>query len=274
MNILYKYCDCLGSIKILASLELKLPFASDINDPYDVRPYYYCGQEEDKIVKRVRLALQRNNFQMPDDSDQAILDIYKEKSMGDSIIDTAKKFQADSNKKSGLLSVSKNSRNTVMWAHYADKHQGIVIGIDFESLFLENDKVWGIKMYPVEYSSERLRVDVLDEYEKYAEKVLFTKSDNWKYENEFRAFFAEKLENGGLDLESLKFRRLALFKDFCGKKTWFLRLNPQSIRKVIFGIYTDESLKLAIKKLAFDLPNVKLYQACESETYELNLTEI
>jgi hypothetical protein len=26
MKILYKYCDCSGGIKILASLELKLPF--------------------------------------------------------------------------------------------------------------------------------------------------------------------------------------------------------------------------------------------------------
>lgn len=274
MNILYKYCNCLGSIKILASLELKLPFVSDINDPYDVMPYYYCGQDEGKIIRRVRLALQRRDVQLQDDSDQAILELYKEKGLSDLLIDTEKKFQEDSNKKTGLVSVSGDSQNTTMWTHYSEMHQGIVIGIDFESLFLENGKTWGIKMYPVDYFPERLRVDVLDEYDKYVDKVLFMKSDNWKYENEFRAFFAEKLENGGLDLESLKLRKLALFKDFYGKKTWFLRLNSQSIRQVIFGIYSDESLKLAVKKLVSDLPNARLYQACESETYEFNLTEI
>jgi len=74
-------------------------------------------------------------------------------------------------------------------------------------------------------------------------------------------------------LEILQRQGLAHLKDFNGKKTWFLRLNPVSIREVIFGLYTDESLKSDIRKLIErqDLQHVKLYQAEESETYTLNL---
>lgn len=220
------------------------------------------------------MALQRKNFTLPNDSDEVILELYKEKDMSSLLINTAESFQETSNRTSGLLSVSRNSKNTTMWTHYAEMHKGIVMGIDFESLFLEQGKTWGIEMYPVKYSTERLRVDVLDAFEEYIEDVLFVKSIDWKYEDEFRAFFAERLKNGGLDLESLRKKNLALLKDFKGKRTWFLRLNPGAIKQVIFGIHTDESLKVAIKKIASDLPNVEFYQACESETYEFNLVEV
>ena len=78
-----------------------------------------------------------------------------------------------------------------------------------------------------------------------------------------------------MDLEQ---QGLACLKDFNGKKTWFLRLNPESIREIIFGWYAEENLKLAIRKLIErpELQHVKLYQAEEkgSETYTLNLIDI
>ncbi len=75
------------------------------------------------------------------------------------------------------------------------------------------------------------------------------------------------------DLEIMQQKGLAHLKDFKGKDTWFLRLNPVSIREVIFGLYTDKSLKSDIRKLIErqDLQHVKLCQAEESETYTLNL---
>jgi len=75
------------------------------------------------------------------------------------------------------------------------------------------------------------------------------------------------------DDASLKKQDSTCLKDFNGKKTWFLQLNPESIREVVFGLYTEKSLKSAIRKLIEqpELKHVKLYQAEESETYTLNL---
>jgi hypothetical protein len=57
------------------------------------------------------------------------------------------------------------------------------------------------------------------------------------------------------------------------KESWLLKLNPASIKEVVFGLYTEKSLKSAIRKLIErpELQHVKLRQAEESETYTLNL---
>ena len=39
MNISYKYCDQGGFVKILESLELELPYISEVNDPLECKPY-------------------------------------------------------------------------------------------------------------------------------------------------------------------------------------------------------------------------------------------
>jgi len=45
MNILYKYCDQDG-IKIVESLELKLPYVSEVNDPLECLPFFYCPDDK------------------------------------------------------------------------------------------------------------------------------------------------------------------------------------------------------------------------------------
>ncbi len=129
-------------------------------------------------------------------------------------------------------------------------------------------------MDSVTYSKKRPEINILEEPEgnvslEAYQKAIMTKSDSWRYEKEFRTIFLVD------HLEELQRQRLAHLKDFNGKKTWFLRLNPVSIREVIFGLYTNESLKSDIRKLIErqDLQHVKLYQAEESETYSLNLKE-
>jgi hypothetical protein len=69
---------------------------------------------------------------------------------------------------------------------------------------------------------------------------------------------------------------LVCLKDFNGKKTWFLRLNPESIREVVFGLYTEDGLKSVVRKLLErpELQHVKLRQTKESETYTLELVDI
>lgn len=164
-----------------------------------------------------------------------------------------------------MLSVSQEARSTVMWAHYADKHKGAVIGIDFDRILPKS----AIKMNRVTYSEQRPKMNVLDDSEreeKYRERLV-TKSTEWTYEREFRVIF------DGAYLMGLEQQGLARLKDFNGKKTWFLQLNPESIREIIFGLYTEEGLKLDIRKLIerAELQHVELYQAEESETYTLNL---
>jgi len=273
MNILYKYCDQLGVIKILEALKLKLPYISEVNDPLECLPFFYCPEDKSAMKAQCLRTFKHNNIRPPANWEQKINEHFEKAEIREELAKSTLKTQKNLNRKSCLLSVSKTARNTVMWTHYADKHKGVVIGIDFDNVFPETHREKGILMDPVSYSEERPKINILTDFEIPPEaflKTVLTKSVDWIYEKEFRTTFPVDY------LEELQRQGLACLKEFNGKKTWFLRLNPESIREIVFGLYTEESLKLAIGKLIrrSELQHIKLYQAKDSETYILNLIEI
>jgi hypothetical protein len=271
MNVLYKYCDQLGIVKILDSLELKLPFIAEVNDPLECLPVFYCPNDKSAktaIEKRYLSVCNRRDIPRYCNYKQKLNEQFGKGEIQKHLVDSQRKLQKKWNECKGcLLSVSNTATESVMWAHYADKHKGAVIGIDFDNIHRVK-----MTMDAVTYSKERPKINIMQEPEggvslQAFQKAIMTKSDSWRYEEEFRTIFLVD------DLERLQQQGLTHLKDFNGKKTWFLRLNPASIREVIFGLYTDESLKSDIRKLIErqDLQHVKLYQAEESETYILNL---
>ncbi len=271
MNILYKYCDQLGIVKILESLELKLPFISEVNDPFECLPIFYCPNDKASIEARYLSVCKRRNIPPSSDYKQKLNEQFEKGEIQKYLVESQEKFQEEWNQRKGcLLSVSKTAKEPVMWAHYSDKHKGAVIGIDFDNFLSEK-----IKMDPVVYSKYRHKVNILGEPEGEGSreavlKTLITKSDSWKYEEEFRTIFLVD------SLEKLQRHGLACFKDFRGKQTWFLRLSSSSVKEVVFGLHTYEKLKLDVKKLISqpELQHIRLYQVEMSETYTFNLNEI
>ncbi|MDD5328357.1 MAG: DUF2971 domain-containing protein [Phycisphaerae bacterium] len=230
MPVLYKYCDQLGIVKILGSLELKLPYISEVNDPLECLPVFRCSNnEKEELYKTVQKVWRQQAF---------------------------------------LLSFSEIAQNTVMWAHYSEKHKGAIIGIDFK--ILTKIIPGGIQMRPVDYPKDQKRPEIDTVLSEKWLDTLQVKSNDWGYEKEWRAIFSP------IRLEELQAKNLAFLRDFNGRPTWFLRLSPESIREVVFGLYTEESLKVAIRKLIEqpELQHIKLYQTKESDTYTLNLIEI
>jgi hypothetical protein len=269
MNILYKYCDQKGTEKILESLELKLPYISEVNDPLECFPFFYCPDDKLAIETRYLSVLKRRNLPKPADYKQVLNELYEKGEIQNILADSTRRLQKIMNLKSCLLSVSKTAKNTVMWTHYADEHKGAIIGIDFDSIFPDK----GIKMDRVNYTEERPRINILTDFQIPPEaffRTILTKSSDWEYEQEFRAIFPVKV------LDDLRTQGLASLKDFNNKKTWFLRLNPASIREIVFGLHTEKNLKLAIRKIIerSELQHVQLYQTQESETYLLNLISL
>ena len=266
MNILYKYCNRVGIVKILESLELKLPYISKVNDPLECKPYIDKQGGITAMEKQCWRSFKREGKEPTDNWREIIQNKYE---TGEDLKLQQKiaGYIDEMKQNSCLLSVSKTAQNTVMWAHYADKHKGGVIGFDF-GYFFRN-------MEPVHYFMQRPKLNIWDDYlskefKKEYFKTLITKSIEWKYEEEFRNVLDDT------DLTSFEKDGLVCRKDFEGKETWFLRLNPESIGEIVFGLYTEDSLKLAIRKLIKrpELQHVKLYQAKESETYTLKLVEI
>ncbi|HEG43954.1 MAG TPA: DUF2971 domain-containing protein [Phycisphaerales bacterium] len=264
VNVLYKYCGQRGIEIILRTLELKLPYISDVNDPYECSPIFNCPDDKTAIEEYYLFRLKLKGITPPADYRQKI----KHDEMREKFIDGAKESLKSVNETSSLLSVSKTANNPVMWAHYTEQHKGAVIGIDFDNVFPDTNRPSKLVMHPIKPSKKRLKINVLSEFMLgELKKVPFTKSIDWKYEGEFRSVLPVEF------MEGLRQIELARLGDYDGKDAWFLKLNPASIKEVVFGLDTGSDLKSKIRKLIErpDLQHIKLRQAEESETYTLNL---
>ena len=271
MNVLYKYCDREGIEKILRTLELKLPYISDVNDPYECSPFFYCPEDKSAMKESWLRSFKRKHISPPVNCEQVLNEEFKKGDIQKKLEKEIRKDSRDFNRKNCLLSFSKIAHNAVMWAHYTEQHKGAVIGIDFDNVFPDTNKKLGILMDAVSYSEHRPKISIWSEDRlEELRKAFLTKSIDWKYEKELRTLLAVSV------LENWQQQGLALLKDFKGKKTWFLRLNPASIRKVVFGLVTSDDLKAKILKLKErkDLQHIELLRVEESETYAFNLKDI
>ncbi|MFU1853169.1 DUF2971 domain-containing protein [Citrobacter portucalensis] len=87
----------------------------------------------------------------------------------------------------GIISFSKSWKNPVQWAHYADRHKGVCLSFNIEKSLLTN----------VNYHAGRLEFSTNPTLE----KILSSKFNSWKYEQETRMIIDLKdpytiLENG------------------------------------------------------------------------------
>jgi hypothetical protein len=95
----------------------------------------------------------------------------------------------------GVLSMTDNPKNTVMWAHYADNSRGACVGVDFDHDFFKcyvpNGAQYGAFLnlfHPekISYQSERPQYRPESDASAYIRSAFFTKFSDWSYEREFR----------------------------------------------------------------------------------------
>lgn len=116
----------------------------------------------------------------------------KEDDAGFSNILTARHYR----KSIGVLCLTRNPLNLLMWAHYADNHTGAVIGIDTEIAGLECDtgnmiparsgSVVYTSIRPSSFGSELPYEFARPKDNAILEKIFLHKSVHWAYEEEVR----------------------------------------------------------------------------------------
>jgi Protein of unknown function (DUF2971) len=84
-------------------------------------------------------------------------------------------------KKYGLLCFSMHWHNPVLWAHYADSHKGMCLGFDLPDI---GPRVMKYVDRPITLTDH----DLANPDEETVNKMLFTKYDHWRYEEEIRLF--------------------------------------------------------------------------------------
>jgi hypothetical protein len=150
----------------------------------------------------------------------------------------------------GVLCMSARRDSILMWGHYCDKHRGIVIGLDSSWELLQGVK--GLR--PVEYVRERVVLDSscapggLKERTS-TEQLIFSKNDEWKYEDELRQLFT---------LRGLPQRPLDN-----GTTGYFLPIPPAVLTSVSLGMRCPAELERKVRSALRNpgLSHVKLDRA-------------
>lgn len=132
-----------------------------------------------------------------------------------------KEFNNKISKEIGVLSLTTEKDNLLMWGHYSNNHKGFVVEFNKNDSFfnelVEENAIYNC-LKKVEYQSIRPS-KYLSDY--CIEDVLLTKSIHWEYEHEYRILKRLKealiedinLEN---DIYLFRFQKVAIKSIYCG----------------------------------------------------------
>ncbi len=93
-------------------------------------------------------------------------------------------FRDEMSQRSGLLCFSAEWSDPLIWAHYSDKHQGLCLGFEVEEV---NTKKVGYISTPLQFPVDFLHLDDQQQLLE-AERMIYTKYQNWSYEQEIRTW--------------------------------------------------------------------------------------
>ena len=224
------------TLDILANERIYFPKADMFNDPYDTE--YFVTDKNETISEK---------------ECGEVVDAYPECSGLDS--DSIDRVVTDVNGKikdiitnSGILSLSRDASNLLLWAHYADDHKGVCIEFERnEYNLLGNDGATKQVIYTKSYPSFSKVDFTKNEVFNVVQKILWTKSVDWSYEEEWRVIVSK----GGI------------VNDIPGK-----------IKSITFGLRCSSMSMDIIKKLV-EGKNIQLRQAEKlTSEYGINFRNI
>ena len=161
----------------------------------------------------------------------------------------------------GILSLSRNHRNMLMWSHYADSHTGFVVALDENHSFFSDSgrEEFNPPLKRVTYRHNRKISELPTLDSLYCEKSL-----DWAYEEEERLF---------KDLEICEKQKSTCAFD-CS--IYLHEVPLECIKEIYFGANMKEEQCFEYRKLISEsMPNVSVYRASISpEEYSLNFTEL
>ena len=250
---LYKYREWSNNYHqdLIRKREIFITNPSDFNDPFENIPIRWdliseeeCDNQHYEIFKYI----------FKDKSEQEIRKIAKEITNSKILLHPSKlsienpNQIEDWNNKIGILSLSEECDNILMWSHYAKNHTGFVLGFD-TNLFLNNSDFDYIEN--VKYCTEYPIIKSIGENDDFYKK-FFHKSNDWQYEKEWR-----------LSKNHIKDRLYVIPKE--------------AITELIIGCKMNNKTKSEIVDIAKNSlgSNLKIYQAKKDiENFKLNINLI
>ena len=196
-TILYKYRS--WSIekyrRILTHNSMFFAFPKSFNDPFDctlnIRYDNLSSIEITTEYSKSLLKIYQSNS--PEDNNIIAAQLHKDNpELYNRIIkDTRRKNIETINSKTGILSMSNKFDDLLMWSHYANSHQGICIGFDYEKLskymisYFHQHSLQ-IAFSRVFYKTKYPYIKPIPLDDKDVAKILTIKAKIWKHEGEWR----------------------------------------------------------------------------------------
>lgn len=273
MTLLYKYfplspSEEIHKARLLSAIDGWLYFASPIsfNDPFEMQPPLLPPTRLE-----VREAIKALNSHSADFISRPVLKNIHSQITKRFNASEARTISTEWLKKVGVLCLTTDPKNLLMWAHYASNHTGICLGFD-------NGCVPFKSAQPVAYSDIRSKIPVLGEVcdEALMKSVLYSKSSHWRYEDEWRCvkrpisqdemqYHKSKLVEDPLLTESIA----DLLASEGGAGCY--QFDTSAIRRVYFGARIEADVRDQIFSVVSEKLSAKSFQLSIDESkYQLN----
>lgn len=174
------------SLDVIKKGTIKFTCPKDFNDPFDCQPLVDTDNLPEMNAFKKAFAIQSKGLSFLDKKilrDRMLFDFRRSIKSGDMIsyfLDTV-----------GVLSLSRQYNNALMWSHYAEYHRGFVVGFKYQKPddLKEDPHDMDIrKIIPSEVKYSKNKPVYNPSSNEFDMSVLLTKDDVWKYEAEERAF--------------------------------------------------------------------------------------
>jgi hypothetical protein len=263
LSSLYKYRPLthIEHIPRMLSLgELWFGSARSFNDPFDTSITYNFDGVDTPLAER--WAADAAHRHMPDATEKENRDYVARRlreirnNPRELEVQQAKQIEMAYNR-FGICPLTAAKDSLLMWAHYADSHKGICVGLDLTVLrratiaLLKTNDV--LECLPVIYSGDMPQVNFFEamlDHDNPNHAMIFVrvKSDHWQYEQEYRLIIHDRIDIA-------------------------LPIGPELIKEVICGCKMPEiELHHLADYCRVNLPNARLFKT-EKDTrlFRLNI---
>ena len=205
LKTLFKYRDIQNEYhkKLLFNQELYFSTLDFLNDPFEgALPLQHISEitDEEIIEANIKIIKYNNPNQVYTDEvlnalrrDLNTTDVRKRYDSEEKIINMQRSVRLVNNA-IGILSLSIDPINYLMWSHYADSHKGFCVGFNIFKLLKYLDMPYPV---PITYQEDIPCWKIMEPPIEYAKKYWATKGLLWEYEQEVR-FLSRKYINKSL----------------------------------------------------------------------------
>lgn len=143
----------------------------------------------------------------------------------------------------GVLSLTEDDHNLLMWAHYANCHQGYVIEFDSSHAFFnqklsDNDVIRSLKKVTYSYSRPKLELVDIENLD-----LFIVKSKEWEYEKEWRMLHSLTASDTTINIDPYDIHLFKVPFSAINSITIGARATDKTINAIKRKLFNNNSLK-------------------------------